>query len=104
MIDLFTKVHVPALALYFAVKVVLVAVSPVRTKDALACWVLSLANSKALVSTATEVLPPVRPNDMKHVAVVTLALRPPVTVTMHPACGRDGQCDRGADGELARST
>ena len=81
MIDLFTKVHVPALALYFAVKVVLVAVSPVRTKDALACWALSLANSKALVSTATEVLPPVRPNDMKHVAVVTLALRPAVTVT-----------------------
>src|SRR4029079_3170441 len=51
-IERFWNVAVPPSVLYFAVKVVLPGLRPVRTNDALACWKLLPRRLNALVSVA----------------------------------------------------
>jgi hypothetical protein len=86
MIVLFANVPVPALTLYFAVKVVLPAVSPVTKNVALdwviGCWLPPLRRLRACVSAAARVVAPEIANPMLLCAVLVLFVSDAVTVTI----------------------
>jgi hypothetical protein len=80
-IDRFTNVPVPELVLYCAVKVLLPAVSPLTTNDALACCGLLPRRLNARASVAACVVAPLIANDMKGVIELVLPFMPAVTDT-----------------------
>jgi|SRR5690349_7225066 len=85
MIERFTNVQVPLppppSRLYFAVKVVLPGVRPLRTDEALARCNVPDASVTALASTAAAVLAPDEANETKHETAPELPVMPLVTET-----------------------
>src|SRR5262245_3383026 len=85
MIERFTNVQLPLppppSRLYFAVKVVLPGVRPLRTADALARCNVPDASVPALASSAASELAPDAANDTKHDTAPELPVMPLVTDT-----------------------